>query len=158
ASTTSRCTWFDPTSRTPSRMVVTVATLSYARRVPSRDPVVNEVPLDFAREWIEFPDPADAEHLIRADLTWLCSRWTCIFGRGCRGILAEQPDDGCCSHGAFFSDMADEKRVARAARELDPTNWQFAHKARRGITVRDSVGVDDRRRRTKTVDGACIFL
>ena len=46
----------------------------------------SEVPLDFPREWIEFADPADAEHLIRADLTWLCSRWTCIFGRGCHGI------------------------------------------------------------------------
>ena len=29
---------------------------------------------------------------------------------------------------------------------------------KRGITVRDSVGDDDRRRRTRTVDGACVFL
>jgi hypothetical protein len=117
-----------------------------------------ETGLDFAREWVEFADPADAEHLIRADLTWLCSRWACIFGRGCRGILAEEPDGGCCSHGAFFSDTADEKRVTRAARELDASTWQYAHKAKRGITVRDSVGADDRRRRTRTVDGGCIFL
>ena len=44
--------------------------------------------LDFPREWIEFADPADPDHLIRADLTWLLSRWTCIFGRGCHGIIA----------------------------------------------------------------------
>jgi len=125
---------------------------------PAAPPAAPETGLDFAREWLEFVDPADPEHVVRADLTWLCSRWACIFGRGCRGILAEQPDDGCCSHGAFFSDTADEKRVARAARELDPSMWQYAAKAKRGITVRDSVGADDRRRRTRTVDGACIFL
>ena len=121
--------------------------------------VSREVGLDFVREWVEFADPADPEHLIRADLTWLCSRWTCIFGRGCRGIDAERPDDGCCTHGAFFSDTADEKRVNRASKELTPADWQF-HKVgtKRGITVRDSVGDDDRRRRTRTVDGACLFL
>ncbi|MEN3358633.1 MAG: hypothetical protein V7637_2615 [Mycobacteriales bacterium] len=129
-------------------------TLSDARPAPA----ARETGLDFPREWVEFVDPADAEHLIRADLSWLCSRWTCVFGRGCHGILADRPDDGCCSHGAFFSDTADEKRVTQAARELTPETWQYAKKAKRGITVRDSVGDDDRRRRTRTVDGACIFL
>ena len=76
--------------------------------------------LDFPREWIEFADPADAEHWIRADLTWLCSRWTCIFGRGCHGIVEGQAEHGCCSHGAFFSDSADEKRVTQFAAQADP--------------------------------------
>ena len=121
--------------------------------------VSREVGLDFVREWVEFTDPADVEHVIRADLTWLCSRWTCIFGRGCHGIDSERPDDGCCTHGAFFSDTADEKRVNRASKELTPADWQF-HKVgtKRGITVRDAVGDDDRRRRTRTVDGACLVL
>ncbi|HEY9472643.1 MAG TPA: hypothetical protein VIS06_02200 [Mycobacteriales bacterium] len=117
-----------------------------------------EVGLDFAREWVEFVDPADPEHLVRADLTWLCSRWACVFGRGCQGIVPGRGDDGCCSHGAFFTDTADEKRVRRAAAELDPTVWQFAGAARRGLVARDSVGDDHNRRRTRTVDGACIFL
>ena len=39
-----------------------------------------EVELDFAREWVEFYDPDNPEHLIAADLTWLLSRWTCVFG------------------------------------------------------------------------------
>jgi len=121
-------------------------------------PRAREVGLDFPREWVEFADPADPEHLVRADLTWLCSRWTCVFGRGCRGVAAGRADDGCCSHGAFWSDTADEKRVTRMARELDPATWQYAKKGTRGITVKDSVGDDDRRRRTRTVDGACIFL
>ena len=30
-----------------------------------------EVDLDFAREWYEFADPDDPEHVINADLTWL---------------------------------------------------------------------------------------
>ncbi|EUA22545.1 hypothetical protein I552_7036 [Mycobacterium xenopi 3993] len=36
--------------------------------------------LDFTREWVEFYDPDNPEHLIAADLTWLLSRWTCVFG------------------------------------------------------------------------------
>lgn len=114
--------------------------------------------MDFAREWVEFVDPADPEHVVRADLTWLCSRWACVFGRGCQGVVPGRGNDGCCSHGAFFTDTADEKRVRRAAGELDPTVWQFAGAARRGLVARDSVGNDHNRRRTRTVDGACIFL
>jgi|SRR5579875_1526158 len=121
------------------------------------EPRLRETGLDFAREWVEFVDPADKEHVIRADLTWLCSRWTCIFGRGCYGIDAN-PDVGCCSHGAFFTDTADEKRVHKAARELDPATWQYAAVAdRKGISVRDSVGDEHDRRRTRKVNGACIF-
>jgi hypothetical protein len=131
--------------------------------VPSRDHVVAEVPLDFAREWIEFTDPADAAHRVRADLTWLCSRWTCIFGRGCHGVVPGRPDDGCCSHGAFFSDKDDEKRVRRFAAELTPADWQYAPAAqgkgkKLDIVEKDNVGEDADRRRTRTVDGACIYL
>lgn len=122
------------------------------------DPRSREVGLDFAREWVEFIDPDDEEHMVRADLTWLCSRWTCIFGQGCHGVVG-RPDDGCCSHGAFFSDAADEKRVRRMARELDPSTWQHASLGqRKGISVRDSIGEEKDRRRTRRVDGACIFL
>jgi len=116
-----------------------------------------EVGLDFAREWLEFADPADPEHLIRADLTWLCSSWSCIFGRGCHGIVPGRPDDGCCSHGAFFSDTADAKRVRAAAEQLTPDIWQY-YGIDKKLYVRDSVGDDHNRRRTRTVDGACVFL
>ena len=87
--------------------------------------MASEVPLDFAREWIEFVDPDDPDHLIRADLTWLCSRWTCIFGRGCHGVEKGGASVGCCTHGAFFSDRADEKRVRRMARQLTAADWQL---------------------------------
>ena len=46
-----------------------------------------EVALGFPRQWVEFVDPADTGQLIKADLTWLTSNWTCIFGRGCQGKI-----------------------------------------------------------------------
>ncbi|HEV7628801.1 MAG TPA: hypothetical protein VGO89_20105, partial [Streptomyces sp.] len=54
-------------------------------RAPGRgpdpaDPRKEETGLDFARAWVEFPDPADDEQLFRCDLTWLTSRWNCVFG------------------------------------------------------------------------------
>ena len=79
-----------------------------------------EVALTMPREWVEFVDPADDEQLIRADLTWLTSRYTCIFGSGCRGIDFTHPDAGCCIHGAHFSEKADEKRVKKHVAELTP--------------------------------------
>lgn len=115
--------------------------------------------LDFAREWLEFTDPADPEHRIRADLTWLCSRWTCIFGRGCHGVIEGRPEDGCCSHGAFFSDDEDLARVLGYARQLTPETWEYQKAGKkRGITEKDSVGEDENRIRTRRVDGACVFL
>src|SRR5206468_3102076 len=83
----------------------------------------DEVGLDFTRAWVEFPDPADDEQAFRCDLTWLTSRWNCIFGRGCQGIEAGRPNDGCCTLGAHFSDEDDEARVAKHVAlliDLDP--------------------------------------
>ena len=125
-----------------------------------------EVPLDFAREWVEFPDPADPDHVVRADMTWLSSAWTCIFGRGCAGVVEGRPDDGCCSHGAYFTDEDDLHRVTAAVADLSDDDWQLARLGRGstptgGWTEQDSA--DDaedgpRSLRTRVVDGACIFL
>ena len=41
------------------------------------------------------------------DVTFLLSRWTCIFGDGCQGVLtgpAPELVQGCCSYGAHFTD------------------------------------------------------
>ncbi|MGN6331747.1 MAG: hypothetical protein ACTHOD_08855 [Motilibacteraceae bacterium] len=112
---------------------------------------VPEVPLDFPRAWAEFPDPADPDQTFRCDLTWLTSRWSCVFGRGCQGIYAERPDDGCCTLGAHFSDKADEKRVAKVVKELTPKTWQ--HHRKTWVEVDE-----DGDRKTAVVDGACVFL
>ena len=112
------------------------------------------VDLDFAREWLTFTDPADPEQEYRCDLTWLLSTWGCIYGRGCHGVVEGRPDDGCCSHGAHFSDKADEKRVRRFAAELTDEDWQLRKVGRK----KGLVEVEDGRRRTARHDGACVFL
>jgi hypothetical protein len=99
---------------------------------------VAEVPLDFPRIWVEFPDPDDPEQLFRCDLTWLASHWRCVWGVGCPGIVAGRADDGCCTHGAHYSDAADEERVASAAAALSGSVWQYrALAARDGTTELD---------------------
>jgi hypothetical protein len=124
------------------------------------DPRSREVGLDFPREWLEFLDPADASHLIRADLTWLLSRWTCVFGKGCHGIIAGRAAEGCCSHGAFFTDADDEKRVRAAAKRLTPATWQHYRRGFTSYTEMDTVDGKKPARRTATQpgDGPCIFL
>jgi hypothetical protein len=116
---------------------------------------VPEVSLDFPRVYVEFIDPADSDQVYKCDLTWLTSRWTCIFGGGCRGIYKGRPNDGCCTLGAHFSDSDDEKRVKRKVRDLTKDDWQFRKEGRRnGWTETD----EDGERKTRVYDGACIFL
>jgi hypothetical protein len=115
-----------------------------------------EVPLDFPRAWVEFDDPGDPTQRYKCDLTWLASRWSCIFGAGCQGIYADRPYDGCCTLGAHFSDKADEKRIKTFVKLLGPDDWQFHH-----VGSRTSAWVEtdeDGERKTAVHDGACIFL
>ncbi|MBF4552783.1 hypothetical protein [Corynebacterium suicordis] len=85
-----------------------------------------ELPADYPREWLEFLDPADSEHIIQVDLTWLLSTYRCRFGtEACLGIDASNPDVGCCSHGAFLTDADDRARVAKVAATLTEDEWQF---------------------------------
>jgi hypothetical protein len=126
-----------------------------------------EMPLDGARIWLEFPDPAgpvalaggdgsdSAEQVFRCDITWLTSSWTCLFGVGCPGIYADRPDDGCCTLGAHFSDADDEERVAAAAGRLGRDIWQYHEAGRLGGWIdTDEEGTH----KTRVVDGACVFL
>jgi hypothetical protein len=116
----------------------------------------DEAELDFPRAWVEFVDPADGEQVFRCDLTWLTSRWTCIFGSGCQGIVAGRADDGCCSLGAHFSDDDDEKRVASHVTRLTPETWQF-HPLGTGADGFWAEENEDGERQTRVVDGACVF-
>jgi hypothetical protein len=123
------------------------------------DPRSREVELDFPREYVEFADPANDEHLIRADLTWLLSSWTCIFARGCHGIIAGRSADGCCSHGAFFTDDDDQKRVRAAAKRLTPQTWQHYRRGFKNYTETDTIDGTNPALRTATrPDGPCVFL
>jgi hypothetical protein len=121
-------------------------------------PAVREVAPDFPRDWVEFVDPADAEQVVRADLTWLLSRWTCVYGTGCHGVVEDRAEDGCCSHGAFWADDEDEQRVTAAATRLKRKEWQHAEVGRReGVSELDELEGQPAGR-TRTVDGACVFL
>lgn len=113
-----------------------------------------ETPLDITRVWVEFTDPGNADQVLRCDLTWLTSRWACIFGAGCPGVYASRPDDGCCTHGAHFSDDDDQQRVRRFAAELTAEDWQLRDEGLRGgVVENDEEGAP----KTRVVDGACVF-
>jgi hypothetical protein len=119
--------------------------------------------MGFPRAFVEFADPADPDQVFRCDLTWLTSRWTCIFGRGCQGIYADRPDDGCCTLGAHFADDEDEQRVGRAVSQLTPATWQLERQGRTGGWVElespeHAAEGELPGRKTRRVDGACVFL
>jgi len=124
---------------------------------------VPEVPIGFPRAFAEFVDPEDPDQVFRCDLTWLTSRWACIFGRGCQGIYADRPDDGCCTLGAHFADADDEARVGKAVKQLTGRQWQHKSYARSGgwVETEDPEHVAEGEvpgRKTRVVAGACIFL
>ena len=121
----------------------------------------NEVAPNFARDWVEFANPANPEELFKCDLTWLTSYWQCIYGEGCCGIDADKPDAGCCSDGAYYTSKEDEDRVLKAAKKLTRAEWQFYDQARAkksgGKLQITEIGLD-KDRKTRKVKDSCIFL
>lgn len=98
----------------------------------------------------------DDETLWRFDREFLQSRWSCIWGRGCLGILdepAEHLQQGCCSVGAEMGDETEAMNVSALAATLPTHLWQFHDRA-----DEHDVFSDTTRTNTKVVDGACIFL
>jgi len=121
----------------------------------------NEVAPNFARDWVEFANPANPGELFKCDLTWLTSYWQCIYGNGCCGIDADKPDAGCCSDGAYYTSKEDEDRVLKAAKKLTRAEWQFYDQARAkksgGKLQITEIGLD-KDRKTRKVKDSCIFL
>jgi hypothetical protein len=94
--------------------------------------------------------------LWRFDRRFLTSNWTCIWGRGCHGILAEPAahlGHGCCSLGAELDGLDEARNVAALADTLRPELFQHHREAASG-----GVFSDDTCTNTRVVDGACIFL
>jgi hypothetical protein len=109
------------------------------------------------REWVSFEDDAEERTWV-FDVTFLLSRWECIFGRGCQGVLtgpAPELVQGCCSYGAHFTDAEDEARVEAAAATLGAEHWQFRPEGRRRGVIKTNTSGE---RVTRMVAGACIFL
>src|SRR4051812_25435373 len=92
----------------------------------------------------------------RFDRSFLTSNWTCIWGRGCLGILdepAEELGQGCCSIGAEL-DGEDEARLISAMAAMMPQDL-FQH---HGDAATGGIFRDESRTSTRLVDDACIFL
>ena len=97
----------------------------------------------------------DGETVWRFDTDFLTSNWTCIWGRGCLGILdepAEALNQGCCSIGAHLDGDDESRMISALAATLDPQRFQHHEAATTGIFT------DETRLATRVVDGACIFL
>ncbi|MCB0977486.1 MAG: hypothetical protein KDB02_08510, partial [Acidimicrobiales bacterium] len=114
------------------------------------------VPSDL-HEWVSFEDPEEDRTWL-FDVTFLTSNWTCIFGRGCKGVLTEDFSEavqGCCSYGAHFTGADDIAHVEAMAERLSPSQWQFRDVGlAEGITTTDDEGSTT----TRIVEDACIFL
>jgi hypothetical protein len=98
----------------------------------------------------------DGDTVWRFDTAFLRSNWTCIWGRGCLGILpepAEHLGQGCCSIGAELDGEDEAMTISALAATIDPERFQHHAEAARG-----GVFSDDTRTATRVVDGACIFL
>jgi hypothetical protein len=97
----------------------------------------------------------DGDTIWRFERSFLQSNWTCIWGRGCLGILdhpAEELGQGCCSVGAEFGDEEEAMTTSALAAMLEPERFQHHAEAASGGIFNDT------RTNTRVVDGACIFL
>ncbi len=98
----------------------------------------------------------DGDTVWRFDRSFLLSRWTCIWGRGCLGILDEPAPElgqGCCSVGAELGDQDEARRISALAATVEPSRFQHHAEA-----VDGGIFSDESRTFTRVVDGACIFL
>ncbi len=106
---------------------------------------------------MSFEDP-DEDRTWIFDVTFLTSDWSCIFGRGCKGVLTEDYTEavqGCCSYGAHFTGDEDVRHTQAMAERLSPAVWQFHEEGQRlGVVEADDSGA----RTTPLVDDACVFL
>lgn len=92
-----------------------------------------------------------------ADVDFLRSNWTCIWGRGCLGIHdvpAPELGDGCCSVGAVLDGVDEAMTISALAATIAEERFEHHADAVAGGVFADP----DARTATRVVDGACIFL
>lgn len=108
---------------------------------------------------------------VQANVSWLLSRWSCIYGMGCPSIMSSSIDNdtACCQIGTGFeSDLRghsaddDFNRVSAAVEQLTPEDCDNIELVRTGKWWYDEdlLPVDDgpiKRKHTKVVKGACVF-
>ena len=95
------------------------------------------------------------ETVWRFDRDFLASKWTCIWGKGCKGINAtadETLGHGCCSLGAELDGIDEARDLSAAAATIPAHLFQYHAEANSG-----TVFADESYSATRVVDGACIF-
>ena len=95
------------------------------------------------------------ETVWRFDRDFLASNWTCIWGKGCKGINAtadESLGTGCCSLGAELDGIDEARDLSAAAATIPAHLFQFHAEANSG-----TVFADESYSATRVVDDACIF-
>ncbi|WP_236684739.1 hypothetical protein [Corynebacterium uterequi] len=134
----------------------------------------HEVPADYPREWFEFTNPEDPEHIFSVDLTWVESYYACQFGTpACRGIVEGLTDVACCVHGAFLTDETDRDQLYDAVADMPAEFWQLRPASTDEFLDTGEVmdiepwlewdeldgddGEPEPALKTKVVDGGCIF-
>ncbi len=113
---------------------------------------MDELPVD----GLPVEEIVDGDTVWRFDTGFLTSNWTCIWGRGCLGILpepAEHLGHGCCSLGADLDGEDEARNISALAATLPAEGFEHHAEARDG-----GVFGDGTRTTTRVVDGACIFL
>jgi len=101
---------------------------------------------------VEFVDPVDGTRW-DVDVDFLTSNWSCVWNAGCRGVAGDDPEApryGCCTLGAELLDEDEARRITALAATLDGS--QFANAGAVGGVVADDG------RRTRVVDGRCVFF
>lgn len=104
-------------------------------------------------------DITDGATTWRFDADFLRSNWTCIWGRGCAGILPEPAPElghGCCSIGAVLDGEEEARAISALAAVIAPERFQHHEEAARAGIFAPSR--PDAEHATRVVDGACIFL
>ena len=99
---------------------------------------------------------SDGDTTWRFDTSFLTSNWSCLWGRGCHGILpysAAELGQGCCSIGAELDGVDEARLIGALADTLEPSRFEYHATAAEGGVFGDAT-----RSSTRVVDGACIFL
>ena len=98
----------------------------------------------------------DGDTSWRFERSFLTSNWSCIWGRGCLGILPEPAPElghGCCSIGAELDGPDEARLISALAATLRPALFEHHADATDG-----GIFADPAHSATRVVDGACIFL
>src|SRR4051794_12315655 len=104
----------------------------------------------------EFEEIVEGETVWRFERSFLTSTWTCVFGRGCKGIQPEPAEHlglGCCSIGADLGDEDEARMISALAATVAAERFEHHADAAAG-----GIFNDETRLHTRVVDGACIFL